>query len=67
MLDDLELASLLEQFQDYLTPPYPPLKVPDYKTGKYGMWTLDQFDRGASSWLLHWSATRKAQLQTQEG
>jgi len=44
MLDDLELASLLEQFQDYLTPPYPPLKVPDYKTGKYGKWTLDQFD-----------------------
>jgi hypothetical protein len=44
MIDDPELVALLEEFQNYLTPPYPPLKVPEYKVGKYGKWTLDQFD-----------------------
>ena len=50
MIDDLDLASLVKEFQDYLTPPYPALKVPEYKVGKYSKWTLDRFDENV---LIH--------------
>lgn len=33
MIDEKKVASLLEEFQDYLTPPYPRLKVPEYRVG----------------------------------
>jgi len=42
MIDDPEVASLLEAFQNHLIPPYPPLKVPEYKVGRYGKWVLDK-------------------------
>ncbi len=44
MIDDSKVASLLEEFQDYLTPPYPPLKVPEYRVGQHGLWVLDRPD-----------------------
>ena len=44
MIDDSKAASLLEEFQDYLTPPYPRLKIPEYRVGKHGLWVLDRRD-----------------------
>jgi hypothetical protein len=50
MIEDPELTSLLEEFHQLFSPPYPWLKVPEYKVGKYGLWTLDQFDESV---LIH--------------
>ena len=44
MIEDSKIALLLQEFQQLFSPPYPWLKVPEYKVGKHGLWTLDQFE-----------------------
>jgi len=44
MIEEEEIALLLQEFQQLYSPPYPWLKVPEYKVGKHGLWTLDRFD-----------------------
>ena len=42
--DFRETITLFQEFLHNQNPPYPPLKVPQYREGRYGQWTLDRRD-----------------------
>jgi hypothetical protein len=44
MIDDPEITSLLKTLQEYLTPPYPLLEIPEYRIGRHGKWVLEQHE-----------------------